>query len=84
MKFEVKKYYKVGDIKTKSDSIISQFINITVGVYKCPHEDINTEKTVECELSSDLSFKQIDEEIDMFVKNWISLNYPDVENETDK
>lgn len=76
MKYEIKKYNKTGVLQDNKDGTLSQFVNVTIGVCDCEHDDISTEKTVEVIISDELSFKQVDLRISIFLDNWLEENYP--------
>lgn len=77
MEFEVKKIEVVGNVsQNPSGNTSSQWLNITVGVVGCPHNDINTTKTIEYVFSNDLTVAEARAGIAVFAAEWRVINYP--------
>jgi hypothetical protein len=78
MEFEILKTEAVGSVKTIDETTKAQYINITVGVVGCPHEEISVTTTVEYQFSTSSTVADVEAGIQTFAQNWMSINYPNI------
>lgn len=77
MDFELKTVVSVGEVQVKDADTSIQFLNITIGVSKCPHNMVET-KTVEYTFPNTLSVQEVKDGITPFAEKWVATNYPNI------